>query len=38
MPVGGSSFERDMAARMLLAEGLGLEAPPLPRQLQAARA
>ena len=38
MPVGRSGFERDTAARMLLAEGLGLEAPPLPRQLEAARA
>lgn len=30
MPVGRSGFERDTAARMLLAEGLGLDAPPLP--------
>lgn len=38
MPVGRSGFERDTAARMLLAEALGLEAPPLPRQLSASRA
>jgi len=30
MPVGRSAFERDTAARMLLAEGLGLNAPPVP--------
>lgn len=30
MPPGRSAFERDTAARMLLAEGLGLEAPPVP--------
>jgi len=30
MPVGRSAFERDTAARMLLAEGLGLDAPPVP--------
>ncbi|MET9909727.1 hypothetical protein ABZZ74_23480 [Streptomyces sp. NPDC006476] len=38
MPVGRSSFERDTAARMLLAEGLGLNAPPLPEPLAVARA
>lgn len=30
MPSGRSAFERDTAARMLLTEGLGLDAPPLP--------
>jgi hypothetical protein len=38
MPVGRSAFERDTAARMLLAEGLGLEAPPVPAPLKVARA
>jgi hypothetical protein len=38
MPVGRSAFERDTAARMLLAEGLGLEAPPVPAPLAVARA
>jgi hypothetical protein len=38
MPVGRSTFERDTAARMLLAEGLGLEAPPLPAPLAVSRA
>jgi hypothetical protein len=33
MPPGRSAFERDTAARMLLAEGLGLEAPPVPAPL-----
>lgn len=33
MPVGRSAFERDTAARMLLAEGLGLDAPPVPSPL-----
>jgi hypothetical protein len=33
MPVGRSAFERDTAARMLLAEGLGLDAPPVPAPL-----
>jgi hypothetical protein len=37
MPVGRSAFERDTAARMLLAEGLGLEAPPVPAPLEVAR-
>lgn len=37
MPVGRSAFERDTAARMLLAEGLGLDAPPVPAQLEVAR-
>lgn len=38
MPTGRSAFERDTAARMLLAEGLGLDAPPLPEPLAASRA
>ena len=38
MPVGRSAFERDTAARMLLAEGLGLDAPPVPAPLEVARA
>lgn len=33
MPIGRSAFERDTAARMLLAEGLGLDAPPVPAPL-----
>jgi hypothetical protein len=37
MPVGRSAFERDTAARMLLAEGLGLDAPPVPAPLEVAR-
>jgi hypothetical protein len=37
MPRGRSEFERDTAARMLLAEGLGLEAPPLPVPLKVVR-
>jgi hypothetical protein len=37
MPAGRSEFERDTAARMLLAEGLGLDAPPLPAQLAVSR-
>ncbi|MFF8659500.1 hypothetical protein [Streptomyces huasconensis] len=37
MPRGRSEFERDTVARMLLAEGLGLEAPPLPAPLIASR-
>lgn len=37
MPVGRSAFERDTAARMLLAEGLGLEAPPVPAPLAVSR-
>ncbi|MGY1579179.1 hypothetical protein [Streptomyces sp. MN13] len=37
MPVGRSVFERDTAARMLLAQGLGLEAPPVPSPLMVAR-
>ncbi|MFD5579018.1 hypothetical protein [Streptomyces pseudogriseolus] len=36
MPVGRSEFERDTAARMLLAEGLGLTAPPVPAPLEVA--
>jgi hypothetical protein len=38
MPVGRSAFERDTAARMLLAEGLGLDAPPVPAPLEVTRA
>lgn len=38
MPVGRSAFERDTAARMLLAEGLGLTAPPVPAPLEVSRA
>jgi hypothetical protein len=38
MPVGRSAFERDTAARMLLAEGLGLDAPPVPSPLAVSRA
>jgi hypothetical protein len=38
MPVGRSAFERDTAARMLLAEGLGLDAPPVPAPLVVSRA
>jgi len=38
MPPGRPAFERDTAARMLLAEGLGLEAPPVPAPLEVARA
>lgn len=34
MPVGRSFFEQDTAARMLLAEGLGLDAPPVPTPLE----
>ncbi|MFD5910267.1 hypothetical protein ACFWHL_16270 [Streptomyces massasporeus] len=37
MPVGRSPFERDTAARMLLAEGLGLDAPPVPAPLEVSR-
>lgn len=37
MPTGRSAFERDTAARMLLAEGLGLEAPPVPAPLVVTR-
>ncbi|MEV8548349.1 hypothetical protein AB0L04_00640 [Streptomyces glaucescens] len=37
MPVGRSVFERDTAARMLLAEGLGLDAPPVPAPLAVMR-
>lgn len=38
MPAGRSAFERDTAARMLLAEGLGLDAPPVPLPLAVSRA
>ena len=37
MPPGRSVFERDTAARMLLAEGLGLDAPPVPAPLAVSR-
>ncbi|MFS4103812.1 hypothetical protein [Streptomyces sp. PD-S100-1] len=37
MPPGRSRFERDTAARMLLAEGLGLGAPPVPAELRVTR-
>ncbi|MGV9888359.1 hypothetical protein [Streptomyces sp. NPDC003395] len=37
MPPGRSAFERDTAARMILAEGLGLAAPPLPAPLEISR-
>jgi hypothetical protein len=37
MPVGRSYLERDTAARIILAEGLGLEAPPLPPSLEVSR-
>lgn len=37
MPPGRPAFERDTAARMLLAEGLGLEAPPVPAPLMVSR-
>ncbi|MFA0844383.1 hypothetical protein [Streptomyces rochei] len=37
MPPGRSEFERDTAARMLLAEGLGLDGPPLPALLTVVR-
>ena len=38
MPPGRSAFERDTAARMLLAQGLGLDAPPVPSPLQVVHA
>lgn len=38
MPVGRSEFERDTTARMLLAQGLGLDAPPLPEPFAVSRA
>jgi hypothetical protein len=37
MPRGRSAFERDTAARMLLADGLGLGGPPAPEPLMLAR-
>lgn len=37
MPSGRSAFEHDTAARMLLAEGLGLDAPPVPAPLAVSR-
>ncbi|MFE7233951.1 hypothetical protein ACFVAF_25440 [Streptomyces sp. NPDC057596] len=38
MPSGRSWLERDTAARMLLAQGLGLDAPPVPGALEVVRA
>jgi|1185.fasta_scaffold00436_1 hypothetical protein len=38
MPVGRSAFEHDTAARMLLAEGLGLDAPSVLAPLAVSRA
>ncbi|MFB7736212.1 hypothetical protein ACFC08_17865 [Streptomyces sp. NPDC056112] len=38
MPSGRSWLERDTAARMLLAQGLGLEAAPVPGVLEVVRA
>jgi hypothetical protein len=38
MPPDRPEFERDTAARMLLAEGLGLSAPPVPAPLTVSRA
>ena len=37
LPPGRPAFERDTAARMLLAEGLGLQAPPVPAPLTVSR-
>ena len=37
MPPGRSTFERDTAARMLLAERFGLDAPPVPAPLAVSR-
>ncbi|CAL9664557.1 hypothetical protein SUDANB1_07143 [Streptomyces sp. enrichment culture] len=37
MPPGRSAFERDTAARMLLAERFGLDAPPVPAPLEVTR-
>jgi len=37
MPVGRSWLEHDTVARMLLAEGLDLDAPPLPAPLKVSR-
>ncbi|MFE7899205.1 hypothetical protein ACFU3E_17080 [Streptomyces sp. NPDC057424] len=37
MPPGRSAFERDTAARMLLAERFGLDAPPVPAPLEVSR-
>ena len=38
MPTGRTDFERDTAARMLLAEGFDLDAPPVPAPLEVSRA
>lgn len=38
MPRGRSAFERDTVARMLLADALGLDAPPVPKVLEMTRA
>ncbi|MFF4791878.1 hypothetical protein ACFY2M_19415 [Streptomyces sp. NPDC001276] len=38
MPSGRSWLERDTAARMLLAQGLRLDAPPVPAALEVVRA
>lgn len=37
MPPGRPEFERDTVARMLLAQGLGLDAPPVPAPLAVSR-
>lgn len=37
MPAGRREFERDTTARMLLAQGLGLDAPPLPEPFSVSR-
>lgn len=37
MPTGRSAFERDTAARMLLADGLGLGVSPVPAPLSLSR-
>lgn len=37
MPSGRSTMERDTAARMLLAEGFGLDGPPVPAPLEVTR-
>jgi hypothetical protein len=37
MPVGRPEYERDTAARMLLAQGFGLDAPPVSAPLSVSR-